>query len=285
MTFRNDDSSKFPLPKVDVVSKFLFGTPRNAHLLQAFLSAVLKKPVKKLEIRHFNDTHLEPHRVNDKNPIVDVKATLMDGTEIHIEVQLHFHKYLLERVTFYNAKIVSSQLARGENYGELRKVITILLSNDELFRESPAYHHTFSLYDPVHQVKLTNMVEFHTLEFNKVPEESDGSDLHHWMSFFKSESREELLMAASKDEMIAKAYEELERLGQDREAMLAYERRLIEIRDKDAIRETALEEGEANNKLRNAENLLDILDDETIADKIGLPLEIVQELRKLAELK
>lgn len=92
-------------------------------------------------------------------------------------------------------------------------------------------------------------------------------------------------MAASKDEMIAKAYEELERLGQDREAMLAYERRLIEIRDKDAIRETALEEGEANNKLRNAENLLDILDDETIADKIGLPLEIVQELRKLAELK
>ena len=50
-------------------------------------------------------------------------------------------------------------------------------------------------------------------------------------------------MAASKDEMIAKAYAELERLGQDRDAMLAYERRLIDIRDQHAIRETAQEEG------------------------------------------
>lgn len=46
------------------------------------------------------------------------------------------------------------------------------------------------------------------------------------------------------------------------------------------IRETALEQGETNNKLKNAKSLLDILDDETISERIELPLETVQELRR-----
>ena len=39
------------------------------------------------------------------------------------------------------------------------------------------------------------------------------------------------------------------------------------------------------NKLENAKALLDVLEDEVIAEKIGLELEIVQELRKNMELK
>ena len=114
-------------------------------------------------------------------------------------------------------------------------------------------------------------------------------------------------LAQERDELIANT--DFERLQQNRDELLAYEYRLIQIRDQWAILETAredgykkgyeigykiglhreiergYEQGMRNSNLKIAENLLDILDDETIADKIGLPLETVQELRKLAELK
>lgn len=40
-----------------------------------------------------------------------------------------------------------------------------------------------------------------------------------------------------------------------------------------------------NNKLENARNLLDLLDEQTIAERIGLPLETVQQLKEEAEKK
>ena len=40
--------------------------------------------------------------------------------------------------------------------------------------------------------------------------------------------------------------------------------------------------GANDNKLENARNLLDLLDEQTIADRIGLPLETVLQLKKEA---
>ena len=57
-------------------------------------------------------------------------------------------------------------------------------------------------------------------------------------------------------------------------------------RDKEKFKEgheqglqEGLEQGIEKNKIENAKALLDILDDETIASKIELPLETVQKLR------
>lgn len=44
--------------------------------------------------------------------------------------------------------------------------------------------------------------------------------------------------------------------------------------------EEGIKEGEREAKLNNARNLLDILDEKMIAERIGLPLEIVKELKK-----
>jgi predicted transposase YdaD len=45
------------------------------------------------------------------------------------------------------------------------------------------------------------------------------------------------------------------------------------------IREEAREEGKIEGKLEVAENLLDILDDETISKKTGLSIEKIKKLR------
>lgn len=44
--------------------------------------------------------------------------------------------------------------------------------------------------------------------------------------------------------------------------------------------EEGIKEGEREAKLNNARNLLDILDEKMIAERIGLPLETVKELKK-----
>ncbi len=53
-------------------------------------------------------------------------------------------------------------------------------------------------------------------------------------------------------------------------------------RDKENIQK-GFEIGIKKAKLENAKSLLDILDDETIAVKIGLPLDVVKELRAQIE--
>ena len=45
---------------------------------------------------------------------------------------------------------------------------------------------------------------------------------------------------------------------------------------------SGIEQGTNENKLENARNLLDLLDEQTIADRIGLSLETVQQLKKEA---
>lgn len=52
-----------------------------------------------------------------------------------------------------------------------------------------------------------------------------------------------------------------------------------EIREK-YLKEKGKEEGKEEAKLELAQNLLDILDDEAIATKVGLKLETVKKLRK-----
>ena len=46
------------------------------------------------------------------------------------------------------------------------------------------------------------------------------------------------------------------------------------------LKENAREEGVALNKRANAQNLIGLLPDEIIAEKIGLPLEEVQKMHK-----
>ena len=47
--------------------------------------------------------------------------------------------------------------------------------------------------------------------------------------------------------------------------------------------EQGVEQGIEANKLANAKNLLDVLSDEVIAEKIGLPISKVQQLRAEAQ--
>lgn len=46
-----------------------------------------------------------------------------------------------------------------------------------------------------------------------------------------------------------------------------------------------MQEGREENKLANARNLIDLLDERVIAERIGLPLETVRKIKQESQLK
>lgn len=257
-------------------------------ILKGFLTAVLGIPIEGFERMEYKDTQLLRRHEDDKLAILDVLVRLVDGRHVHIEIQFYFHKFLLERITFYNAKLISEQLEKGQDYDQLRKVVSLLISYETTIKGSDKYHHRFRLYDDEHGVLLTDLVEIHTLELSKLPVQPDQDELkYHWLKFLKSDTAEELKMAATHDELIQKAYEELEKLGQNKENMREYDRKLLAILDEKARIQTAREEGAWQRAVDGAKNMLamGLGSLEQIADILKLPLAAVQDLANGEEVK
>lgn len=233
----------FPLPKVDFAFAWLFADPRNCHLLQALLEAILDLPIGSVKVLSYEDRHLKRRHESDKMGILDVLVTLRDGTKVNVEMQLFYHGYILERITFYNGRLVSNQLEAGQDYSELKRAISILIVDKNVIPHDEAYHHKFQLYDAQHQVKLTDLIEIHTLELQKLPLESDLSTKYQWMKFLKSENEDELRSIARGDIHMEDALYELEKLKKDSQAMDDYIRRHMAIQEDKARFDTATKMG------------------------------------------
>ena len=91
-------------------------------------------------------------------------------------------------------------------------------------------------------------------------------------------------MLAEKNENIKTAYEILRRVSKSKEARMAYDARQAEIMDQltreKTAKEEGIEQGIEKGRKEVAENLLDLLDDETISAKTGLSVGVVKGLRK-----
>jgi predicted transposase/invertase (TIGR01784 family) len=113
-------TSKFqfnPLsPKSDVVFKRLFGDRRNVELLKDFLVATLDIPVCDYETVEIIDPQLKRERPGDKLGILDVLIKTKQGKFIDVEIQVDETNNMPERVTYYAAKLLASQLAAGQEY-------------------------------------------------------------------------------------------------------------------------------------------------------------------------
>ena len=85
------------------------------------------------------------------------------------------------------------------------------------------------------------------------------------------------------DENISKVYEEIKHLLSDEEILTVAEAREKQFLDYNSAINNATrrghQEGIEQNKIENAKALLDLLDTETIAERIGLLLETVKKLR------
>ena len=230
-SYMTTSTHKLLSPKVDVVFKMLFGDERSIEILTDFLKAVLNLPDDEFEEVTIVDPHLLREYAGDKLGILDVKVKTRTKKVIDIEIQVKVRPHFIERIVYYQSKMITEQIAAGTDFAKIQRVISIIITDENIIGQYPGaegkYHHRILPCDVDTGYQFTDIKEINILELRKLPMADDGSNLWAWMSFFNAESKEDLdmLVADRPQTKIGKAVVRLEELSQDERARMLYESR------------------------------------------------------------
>ena len=215
----------FLSPRSDLIFKLLFGNEHGVEQLTDFLKAVLRLPADDYDEVIFVDPHMLPGFEGDKLGILDVKLKTRSKKTIDIEIQLKPALEFKERMIFYSAKMITEQLGAGEDYTQIKRAISIIITDYPLISDSKEYHNRYTLNDADTHSEFTDIIEIDTLELTKLPESGDETQLWDWMKFLSARSEEDLNMIAQRNPQVKKAVARLMELSKDEQTRLLYESR------------------------------------------------------------
>jgi predicted transposase/invertase (TIGR01784 family) len=191
--------------------------------------------------------HRKPERAIFNMPIIDVKLVTKSKKVSHIEIQLRVTPELKNRIILYDSKLIAEQIGSGDNYDEIKQVVSIIITDEELIKGSPRYHHRFTFYDREAGVEFSDLIEIHSLELRKLPEGTDGTKLYDWARFIAAESDDEMDRAAARNPEVKKAVVKFRELTADERTRDLFERREKARRDQAMFmrheRQLGLQEG------------------------------------------
>ena len=274
-------------PKIDVVFHYLF-RKGNERITKAIISSATKEKIESINLD--NDRYIIGEYPEEKLGVLDLKATLDNGTICNIEIQLADNKDTAERFLYYWSRIYSGQLLKGEEYKKLNKVISIIIIdyNFEKTKEIESLSTKWKIkeVETGKEIELTDVLELIIIELPKarrILEKDSENKLAQWMLFLNNPNELEVLKMVEKNEDIKEAMEELEQISEDKKL-----RRLAELREK-AIRdeknglrharEEGLEEGIKKGIEKVIRNMLKKkIDIQTISELTGVSVEDIEKM-------
>jgi len=243
---------KFSL-KADAAVKELFA---HEKVRKQFLSDVLGIPIEEIKsVRIVNPFLRKPFR-KQKQGILDIALVLNDNTKIDIEMQVHMQKHWTKRDLYYLARMYADDLFIGENYGKLRRCISISLLDFPLFPDTQEYHSVYRLRDRAGR-ELTDLWEVHIIELGKP---LNGSAVDDWIRLFNAESQEEVDMIAMRNESMKETAKVVREMGLMRSLRWIYDDYWKAKRDRWAEDEYVRDEGIAIGKTESILQLLKNID-------------------------
>jgi predicted transposase/invertase (TIGR01784 family) len=270
-------------PKDDVIFKMIFGNPKHPRILIHFLNCVIKgkSPIEEVSIAQ---NELTPEYIGQKGTRLDISAKTKDKEIINIEIQRRDEGNMTARSLFYWSKLFSAQLEVSEDYNNLKRTISIIILDFDLFKTDTRYWRKNYILDVESNEKLTDLLEIHFLELNKMREIKEESPLTFWLEFLRNPYSEKVTSLCKFVPEIREAKEVFERVQSDPEAMEYHRLREKSIRDQvNALNHAKSEgkaEGKAEGKKETAINLLRMgLSVEQIAQATGLSAEEVKALK------
>ena len=293
----------------DAVFKLVFGQEQNAWILKGMLNALLglEGRDKICELSVLNPAN-DAEFVGDKATYLDVKVRDELERCYNIEMQICVPKSWPKRALYYAAKLYSSQLLKGQKYWRLQKTISLSILLENLLRENGRLHNVFRFRNEDDSALLhCDLIDMHFLELQKFakrePEELETS-LEKWLYILRYGQRyrdgtiilEESLLAEKGIEEAVKAMRFANEDERSRQLIEGHEKwKRLQDTLVDEAREEGREEGRAEGReegraegreegrleayLAVAARLLDIHDDEEIAEITGLAVEVVAKLR------
>jgi len=233
-----------------------------------------------------------------KDTYLDVRAKDESGKSYLIEMQVLNVEGFEQRILYNACKTYAGQLNGGEAYHILTDVIAITITDFIMFKELDGVVNSFKLRAENGHVYHDDLeLVFAELpKFDKTEDELTG-DLDRWFYFLKSASSLQAVpksMAA--DATIQHAFHIANKAGLSRGELDDQEHREIFIQDqrgalslakKQGLQEgieqgieQGIQQGDSKARIHIAQSLLEVLDDNAIANSTGLRLEEIQHLRK-----
>ena len=279
-------------PKIDFIFKNIFGNKTSSNILISLLNAVLgyKKEGKKITEITIDDSFIKKENIDDKFSILDIKATLSDGTRINIEMQIVDQYDMKKRSLYYLSRLYSEQLKQGDEYRKLNGAIGINILNFNLLSNDRYHNHYLFKENETNEI-YTELMQIHIIElpkFNKKPNEIKD-ELESWVEFLKEPSVEVVEMLSKKVPEIVEAFEVLKVVSSNEETRRDAEIRIKAMSDKASSLAGAKEEGlqqglhqgTIQGKLEIILNMAkNQLDEETISKLTGISLEEIKEMKK-----
>ena len=276
-------------PKIDFVFKKIFGSEEHPEILISFLNAVLKpkKPIVSVEIKN---SDLEKEYIEDKFSRLDVKALTSNKEIINIEIQLKNEYNMIQRSLYYWSKLYEEQLSEGNRYDKLSRTVCINIL-DFKYLKNDRFHNGYRLKEIETNEELTDLQEIHFIEIPKLKRFESTEEivdlLEGWVEFLRDPESEVIRKLEMSNKEIREAKDELYRLSRNSKERELYYLREKSLRDeisalanaKEKGLKEGLKQGLFEGKLESARSFLDILDDDTIATKLNIDVDIIKKLR------
>ena len=276
-------------PKIDFVFKKNFGSEEHPEILISFLNAVLKpkKPIVSVEIKN---SDLEKEYIEDKFSRLDVKALTSNKEIINIEIQLKNEYNMIQRSLYYWSKLYEEQLSEGDRYDKLSRTVCINIL-DFKYLKNDRFHNGYRLKEIETNEELTDLQEIHFIEIPKLKRFESTEEivdlLEGWVEFLRDPESEVIRKLEMSNKEIREAKDELYRLSRNSKERELYYLREKSLRDeisalanaKEKGLKEGLKQGLFEGKLESARSFLDILDDDTIATKLNIDVDIIKKLR------
>ena len=282
----------------DWAIKRILRSKANFNILEGFLSELLFEEITILEVL---ESESNKEHADDKSNRLDLKVRDSRDQIVLIEIQYDREMDYMQRILYATSKAVTEHMREGDPYANVKKVISINIlyfdfgdGNDYVYKGTTTFiglhnHSTLKLSPRQAQLYKTEAIEKLYPEYYliKVKNFDDiaKDPLDEWIYFLKNAAVEEGFKAKGLD----KAKETLDMLTMSEEERQAYARFQRSLHDQASAYESTYVEGHVKGKaegayeekLRIAESLLGLLDAETIAQKTGLPVDVIVKMGDL----
>ncbi|MBK1647854.1 Rpn family recombination-promoting nuclease/putative transposase [Rhabdochromatium marinum] len=289
--------------------KRLFGEEPHKDLLRDFLNALLYEEQGQIvDLTYLKDEQIG-HTTLDRKAIFDLYCENERGEKFIVELQKAKQNFFKDRSVFYSTFPIQQQGRRGDGDFRLNAVYTIGILDfvfDEDTQDTDKYRYDIKLQDMVTHEVFYDKLTFIYLEmpkFNKGLDQLE-TQVDKWLYAIKHLNRLDRVPDALREQVFERFFEVAEIANFSREEMQIYEDSLKYYRDMKNSFDTAradgwntglkqglqqglrqgleqgLQQGVEQATLNVARNLLDLLDDETIAVKTGLDVRTIAALRE-----
>jgi predicted transposase/invertase (TIGR01784 family) len=273
---------RFLDPKTDVTFKKVFGTERNQDILVHFLNdmfAYWNEPAI-TQVTLLPSMQLAEHK-DQSTSVVDIMCQDELNRRFIVELQVRPHRGFLERVQFYSARAYAAQNQERLIYDKLDPVITVVITDFDIFPHKAAYksHHS-TMDEETHEkdLKAQRYVVLNLAKFDKELDEIE-TIVDKWCYFFKYTaeiSRKDFERLVGDDHIIERAYLEVAMYTWDQREIDRYDyevdRRKVYEGQLESARDQGIEKGDLNARLDIARTMF----------QQGMPLETIAALTQVS---